>query len=781
MSDFISKVLNIHRHEYARIVVGWLMIFLTRVGFIIGSTILLASFLSVVGIQLLPVFFLVNALLVMLGTFLYRPLVQRVKRELLISYTVLYAAAFLVTSVAFLGDQNLVFFILFMIAQAVFVTQLNILISLFNEDLFTPLESQRTFPVIESAETLGGIVAGILLSTLAHEVPAYKFVVIWVLLLLCILPIVLKFNPRTMEVPHLETDTPHSSRSLLSSLKSIRKVPFLRGLILVVLLHWAAMNIVEFQYTKALQELVASSEGGDYEANLVGKIGTLHIVFYSAALAIQLVAASRILTSLGVIWSMMLHPLVLILNVLGMTLNYNFATTALVKGGFEFTNILYKNGYDSSYYVIPHELRDDVKEVMQGLMKPFGAILGTSTMMVLAYFMNGPAETLALNLAIIGFSAFMFFTLLRLSKLYTEMCEHNLSHKNDLGTRLNAVEILGQKGHSRFPSSLQKILKRPQEPLVLRESILRTIALREDLNSVESLIELLSDPSQRLRFATAQALNPFSHLDSKKLDHAFSHYRVIHALEERLFKERDERTREIIVSNLFKMNPQRFIELVLRSIKEKEGPSKAKLIRMLRLFHDPNLKHYLTPSLEDKDPAIKAATLIALWGYKDLRPTLVHHLKQMLESPKKAVLLSGMDACGEVSDLSFRPALMKHLKSTDPELHKAAVLALAQMEDESAIPHLLHSFLDPQHEWFEEMNAVLANLPARFEQVVRQAFHSHVSDAIHGLLSPHIGKKLSTLSRHTLKHLHVLYIKISAHHEAHQIQNLLDYKDSHSL
>lgn len=757
------------------------MTFLTRSGFIIGSTILLASFLNYVGIELLPVFFLINALLVVLGTFLYRPLVHHVKREVLITYTVLYASAFLIASVAFLGNQNTFFFILFMMAQAVFVTQLSILISLFNEDLFTPLESQRTFPVIESAETLGGILGGIVLSTLSHQVPAYKFVVIWVILLLCILPIVLFFNPRTMDIPRLEVNEHHGPRKLLDSLKAIKKVPFLKGLLLVVLLHWAAMNIVEFQYTKALQELVSNSHGGDYEADLVGKIGTLHIVFYSCALFIQLIAASRILTSLGVIWSMMLHPLVLILNVVGMTLNYNFATTALVKGGFEFTNILFKNGYDSSYYVIPHDLRDDAKEVMQGLMKPLGAILGTSSMMILAFYLNGSAEVLALNLTIIAFCGLMFLVLLKLTRLYTEMCEHNLSHKNDLGTRLNAVEILGQKGHRSFPVSLQKILRRPQEPLILKEGILRTIALREDLNSVEALIELLGDSNNRLRFASSQALRQFSSLKSSELTHAFTHYRVIHAMEDRLFTEKDARIREVLVSCLFRMNPQRFIELVLHALKGQDGAHKAMLIRMLRLFHDPNLKHYLVPSLEDKDPEVRGATLIALWPYKDLHLTLHHHLNQMLESPKRAYLLAGIHVAGEVHYYPSKPSLSEYIHSSDAEIQKASLLALAKMEDPEVISHLVRRFLDPSHEWFDEMNSILSSLPTRFENLVRQNFHAYVSDTIHLLLKPHIGKKLSDLEQETLKTLHTLYTKISAHHEAHQIQKLLDSKDHDSL
>ncbi len=771
----LNRILNLQQSEWPRVLVGWSMTFLTRIGFIIGSTILLATFLSKSGAELLPVFFLGNAALVMLGTFLYRPLLHRVRRELLITYTVLYSAAFLIASVAFLPQGNSIFFVFYMIGQAVFVTQLSILISLFNEELFSPLESQRVFPVIESAETLGGITAGFLLSTFSHSIPAYKFMVLWVILLLLIVPIVLLFNSRTLEVPKLENEHKHAPKKIVESFRALKKVPFLKAMLVVVLLHWAIMNIIEFQYTNALQNAVAHSE--HYEEDLTSRLGTLHMVFYSVALFIQLIAASRVLTSLGVVWSMLLHPIGVILNVLAMTFHYSFASAALVKGGFEFTNIFFKNGYDSSYYAIPHELRDDAKEVMQGFMKPLGAMLGTGVMLCTSFFFEDLRLVLALNILIIASALGMFFLLQKMSGLYTEMCEHNLSHKLDLSTRLNAVEILGQKGHARLASSLQKILKREQEPLIIKEKIVRTLGLREDVTAVESLLTLLDSRSDRLRFAVLQALSRFDFLKKRSLSHSFTRVRVLHTLEAHLLSEKDELVREAIVDCLFEMEPQRFTEFILRGLNEK-GEHRAKLIRMLKHFSDPNLKYYLAPALEDKDPEVRAAAIVALWKDESMQSTLVHHMDQMLKSPKATFVYAGVVAAGEVG---YKPALeflreVTHQRS-DARLQKAALLALAQMEDEQVIPSLIHRFLDPSHEWFEEMNSVLGSLSHRFAAEVNSAFKSYVSDTIRTVLAPHQGKSLKELSQDSLETLALLYSKISAHHEAHQVQKVLDSRD----
>ncbi len=775
MFKTLNRLLNLQQEEWPRLCVGWTMTFLTRIGFIIGSTILLATFLSKSGATMLPAFFLVNAALVMLGTFLYRPLLHRVRRELLITYTVLYSAAFLIASVAFLPQGNSVFFVFYMIGQGIFVTQLSILISLFNEELFSPLESQRVFPVIESAETLGGIMGGFLLSTFSHDVPAYKFMVFWVILLLMIIPIVLLFNARTLEVPKLASSHVHKTKKLSESLQALKKVPFLRALLMVVFFHWAVMNIVEFQYTNALQEAVAHT--AHYEEDLTSRIGTLHMVFYSVALFIQLIAASRVLTSLGVVWSMLLHPIGVILNVLAMTYHYSFASAALVKGGFEFTNIFFKNGYDSSYYAIPHELRDDAKEVMQGVMKPLGAILGTSVMILSSLFFESAHLVLMLNAFIILGALGMFYLLQKMSGLYTEMCEHNLSHKLDLSTRLNAVEILGQKGHSHLTLSLQKILKRPQEPLILREKIVRTLGLREDVTAIESLLTLLDEPSDRLRFEVLDALKEFDLLKKVSHSHSFTRTRVLHTLEAHLLSEKDERVRQSLVDCLFGMDPQRFTEYVLTEL-SKNSKEKAKLIRMLKLFSDPNLKHYLAPALDDKDPEVRAAAIVALWKDESMHSSLIHHLEQLLDSPKETVILTGVVAAGEVQYAAAQNRLHELAKqSKKVALQNAAILSLAQMEDSEVISQLIHRFLDPSHEWFEEMNSVLGTLSTRFAREVKYAFERYVSDTIRHVLAPHQGKHLEELERESLETLALLYSKISAHHEAYQVQKVLDSTD----
>ena len=136
----------------------------------------------------------------------------------------------------------------------------------------------------------------------------------------------------------------------------------------IVLINWALMNIVEFQYTKAIQmEVLRTNDlaAVNPEESLMQKLGTLHVIFSSAALMIQLIMASRILSGLGIVSSMLLHPIVTFLNGLVISLRYGFVTASITRGTFELTNLIFSNAYNSSYYAIPHHIRDEAKELIQ--------------------------------------------------------------------------------------------------------------------------------------------------------------------------------------------------------------------------------------------------------------------------------------------------------------------------------------------------------------------------------------------------------------------------------
>ncbi len=785
----LNQLLNVSQKEWPRILVAWSLTFLTRIGFIVGWTILIASFLSRVGIPLLPLLFLGNAIFVMMGTLVYRHFVHKIKREVLITFTTLWGAAFLIAAAGLMQYSNTLFFLLFLLAQGVFIGQLAILIALFNEDLFSPLESQRIFPIIESAETIGGIIGGIVLSFFSHDLPPYKFIILGVLLLLLVLPIVLKYNAKTLHIPRLTPESVHSTRPLKERLQDLKKIPFLKGLMVITLLHWGMMNVVEFQSMKAVEQNVYQREeqtlvhAGDQsvvlaeessrEEDLTEKLGMLHIVFYSAALLLQLIFASRILSSLGVVPTMMLHPILTILNVLAMSLRFNIFTASLTRGSYELTSVLFKNATDSSAYALTHSMEEEAREILQGLIRPLGAILGTLTMLLAGFWLSDLQQTLALNALVLLGSVGMLITMQTLSKKYSEMCEQNLSHKVALPTRLNAIEILGQKGHEKDFPALEKLLKRPQEPLVVKETILNTLGLREEMQSIGVILDMLSHREERLRLSAIQALRQFKDLQEHLMKQAFTRHRVIEALKEALLKEDSENVREEIVQCFYEIAPEDLTSFILKSI-DIQPDRKASFVQMLKLFPDPNLTYYLTPCLDDSNPEVRGAALIALWQFKELGGSLQHRLKQMLCSPKPEILKIGLQVLGHVGWEEGKAEVLAALEHKDPTIQKEALLTLARLEEHSILPSFVDQLSNPLHEWFEKSGVILSGLPKKFQEEARYLLHMRFVEAIHELLTHHKGLALHEWERSTLEYLKNLYSKLSAHEEAQHVQKILD-------
>src|SRR3989338_5840548 len=158
---FVNRILNVSSHEWPRILLGWHLNLFLRTGFVIGWTVTVAMFINRIGIEALPYLFVLNALMIMMGSIFYSYLLQKINRQLLIIYTILMGGALLLLSTLFSLSNDFIFFGLILVAQSILLSQLNILISLFTEDLFSPLESQRTFPLIATSETIGGILGGL--------------------------------------------------------------------------------------------------------------------------------------------------------------------------------------------------------------------------------------------------------------------------------------------------------------------------------------------------------------------------------------------------------------------------------------------------------------------------------------------------------------------------------------------------------------------------------------------------------------------------------------------
>lgn len=327
---------------------------------------------------------------------------------------------------------------------------------------------------------------------------------------------------------------------------------------------------------------------------------------------------------------------------------------------------------------------------------------------------------------------------------------------------------------------MQKLLKREAEPEVLKENILKTLGSQENIESIPTILDLLSDRNDHLRLAAAEALSHFDQLKKHLKDQSFTRYRVLEALKDRLKKERNDAIREVLLSVFFDLAPDALTEFLVETIK-KDGEEKANFITMLRLFHDSNLRYYLENDLKSRDPSIKGACIVALWQFKDLRNELMHHLVQMLNSPKENVVLEGLRACGLIGDSKSIPLIRPFLKTTSKKIRNAALLCLGQLKDTEVLEPLVDTLSEPSHDWFNTTIHLLAHFPKEFRSLLEPALHIRIIQRISYILHLEKGKTLEEFPTASLHILHKLYEKIHAHHEVNHIKKTLASKEEGSL
>ncbi len=771
----LNKLLNITSSEWPRIIVSWTVNFLLRFGFILGWTIIVAGFLNRVGIQFLPVLFLGNALLAMIGTIIYRNFIHKIRKEVLISFSVLIAAALIITSLFFSRDHSLIYLTILLITGSVILSQVYIIASLFFEELFTPLESQRTFPLIESSEIFGTMAGGLVLSIYATTMAPYKFIAMWAISLILILPVVLLFNSKTMEIPKLENEEEIlkkiKKKSLAESFIQIKKVSFLKALMWIVFLNWAIMNIVEFQYTKAI-ELDVLAMGSDFETNLVQKLGTLHVIFSAGTLFIQLVLASRIISSLGIVSSMLLHPIVIFLNGIIISLRYGFSTAAITKGTFEITNLIFSNAYNSSYYAVPHNIREESKELIQGIIKPIGALVATFFILLISNIFDSQMATFILNMILIFLSITMAVLISDLKKKYTDMSEENLANNHDVNTRLNAIEILGQNGHGKLPITLEKILKRKTEAAILKEKTLYTIGKRQETESLSVVLDMLDEPEDEIRIAAISTIMEFHSLEKKIFEQSLTRYFTIQKLKSAIEKEENDFVRELLVKSLYGISPDELTSFLIQSV-ETNKKHQSEFIKLLSLFKDANLIPYLEPYLTDKDIKLRSSAIIALWQFKKLRPKLNHILIQILNSQKTESVISGIEAAGITKNIRVKQLIYKNLKSENILIFEATIIALARLEHESIIPEIIKRITNKNHDWHLNKRYIFESLSKKFSENLKSSINLYVIEKINNILYKNKNESIEVMEKETLTELLSLYREIDAYHECNKIEEVL--------
>ncbi len=738
--------------------IGWCLSFLFKSSLIVGWTITVASFVGRLGIDNLPYLFVAHAFFIILGTLLYAELSQHFKKDYLIIVTAIMTVIFLFLARILINYNDVFFFAFLLLGGSLLMSQLGIFISIFHEELFSPLESVRTFPIIESAETLGGLFAGIMINRLVFLIPSQNFIFFWMVGIFLIIPLIILYNRHAKKIPKLQLKPKESLMGfnfsrIKENVGKLKNIPFLKGMFLIVLMQWVFVNLFEFQYTKAIhQEVVKneeiartqeSSNSGyaklsrgikmrSYEEDLTYDLGSLQIVFSFFALIVQFFVASRIIKNLGIVSSMMVHPMVMIFSSLAMLFRYNFLTAVIAKTGFELSQVIYKNPYNSSFYALPPHFRKQAKEFLEGIAKPIGALIGTTMILLFEKIYLGDNLTLAINATLVAILILLLSQLKLMQNKYTNLSTNHLQQKSTNQLKFESIEILSQKGHRNVTTVLSKILLDPREDREVKIRALEALSKIKDLNSIPEILECLRDQDIEIRRSALECLSKFENLHSYAMVNAFAQYRIFNFLKELFNKENDAENLSLIIKILASFHTTETVDFILIKLQNaKDLNIKEICINACGQFNDPNCAYYLFPYLNHQDLKLRCKTIDTLWKFHKYRSLLKKKIEDLVAKNPDEVLpvLSPM----LLQDLKMhkeKQILLSWVEGEDDFLKIKAALALAKLENPKALTVLAEFLLFKKNLFDLEIKCMIKSFAPNLKKKFNDILHQKVCDSL---------------------------------------------------
>ncbi|MCX6734953.1 MAG: MFS transporter [Candidatus Peregrinibacteria bacterium] len=779
--SLLNRFFNIRGNEWSRVIFALVIKFLYRTSFVVGWTVLVAMFVSRYGILSLPYLFVINAVFSIIGSVVYSLFFERMTRVAVMLSTIVLSGLFLFVAAVVVNTHAILFFSLLILSISILLNQLRIIMIAYVEELFDPLTSERTFPVIEVSETLGGIVAGLLVTLLSSYFSLSSFIYLMVSVLFLLIPLLLffDFDEDKVELVHKKNHE-KGPDGIFSQLKqafdSKSHSSFVFGLIFIVLFQWVIFNLIEFQYTKVVYQNVSHvifEAGSGFEHAFIHNLGLLFVLFSASALIVEIFLGSRLITSLGVVGAMLLHPLVTLLSLAGLFFRFDFLTAVLAKNNFTLTSVIHTNTYHISYYAVKEKVREHLREFLEGVVRPLGALLGTLFVIVLDKIFEGSSLNLALNIAMVVCTLIFFYITYRQQEKYTKVVTEELLNSNEKHIRFNAIDLLAQRGHKLALSTLKTLLAKSDELASIKVKILAVMSELQSPDTVLDIISCLSSEKAEIREAALDTLISFKFLNSYSKEYLFIKYELIESLKGLYKEEKDKQILAKIIYLMSLLSNVSTVEFLFKVLHSKNSDHKSDAIFALGKCDDDKIAKILEEYLYSKNLSYQLNAAMALVNFKKYRDEALHVINSFIYSDKKDRIMYGLLAIGELNMKSKKSVCLKYLDSDDIDLRMYSAISLAKMGFYHSVSSILDLLFNGDEHMVKKIKSSIKNVDVRIYKNIDKIMKHVVSQKVEELKVKNNHSNLESFSNDSLSHLKKLYTLIDEYEEVETINSLV--------
>lgn len=781
-TSLLYRLIRIYPHELGRTSVIWIIRFFYRFIFVLSWTLVVAQVASMFHGELtLPLLFLFHAFLVFIGSITSYFLFQKYELEYVFLGS-LILGVILLLGVQFFNVSDAVRVGVLLFVESTILVQLSINIETFTERLFSPVESNRTFPIVESGDTIATLCAGLVLFFSYQQLSPTR--VIWIVIgvLALLVPLFLQYNSFIRSLPGLclyrNQLLGHAKHHEKLDFGRAKKQPYIRMLVLIVLAQWFFTVVLEFLFTYSVSqkaELVPAAAGA-IENVLIHEFGFIQILVAGVMLLSHFFLAGRFISTLGVTGSMVLHPVIALLSLAGMVVNFGYFTTVLARMNAEVTGVIFRNAYQSSYYLFGEMKSQFVRLALDGLIRPIGSLLGTffllmSFTLVSAHFY--------ITFVLVGLFAVLLLFLLAtvsLQRRYTEQVIAQIKDPHvDVERKLSLLDILAQKGHQHVYPFLQNLYVSAEEsPLVMMKLI---DIFSKERDFLQEVLRGLSHPEFSVRFASLDALKSMAKRGYFK-DQPLSEQTIIAALKKRYIEESQNDLRYMTLLFLATFRNQQVLEYLLSLLQSETGDALGEAILACDAFADPCFVLYFEDYLHSDDPRVWASAALSLYRHEQHQAKVIEFLKRKLHEETSAAHRALAFVLAEISHTYFENYMIQRMSQTD-DVREKILLAFGLMKLGSSVGNaafldmIFHSDLHCAH----RARRLMYHLPFILQRRMDRIIQHYSLERLHEFLRRFSGGDLHDLSIDELRYLRDAYTLLNVTEEIIEIDHIIRKKD----
>jgi hypothetical protein len=266
--------------------------------------------------------------------------------------------------------------------------------SLINER-FDPWTARRVVGRLGLGASLGAVTGGLLAWIVAGAISIETMLLVMVAINVVLLVALVRFSGQVLA-------SPPARAAGASPLRTLRAVPYLRQLSLVVLIGAATEALLDYM----LKARAAASFAPGPE--LMAFFAAFHTGASLLTLAAQTLATRPALEALGLAGTVALRPVAVTVASVAGVIDPRLWSAILCRGGHDvLTNSLFRSGYELLYTPLPEAEKRAAKPVVDVALDKLGAMLGGAGALAAVSLLDAPERALfvvtaSLSLLVLG-------------------------------------------------------------------------------------------------------------------------------------------------------------------------------------------------------------------------------------------------------------------------------------------------------------------------------------------------------------------------------------------